>query len=93
VLFSGLAGLINSALQLVVLVAFAGVPLWLYLVVSFIVLGIVVPLVATPALLLYGDAVAASQGRDPADTDVSVLGPTPTAMNVSSARGRGPAYK
>lgn len=58
VLFSALAALINSALQLAVLVVLGGAPLWIYLTASFAVLGLVVPLVATPAILLYGDAAA-----------------------------------
>lgn len=88
VLFSGLAGLIDSALQLVVLVVFAGVPLWLYLVVSFVVLGLVVPLVATPALLLYGDAVAANGSGNAADAQDDA-----DPATVSAARGRRPAYR
>lgn len=58
VLFSSLAAVINSALQLALLVVLSSAPLWFYLVVSFAVIGLVVPLVATPPLLLYGDAAA-----------------------------------
>lgn len=57
-LFAGLAALVNSALQLVLLLVLGGAPLWFYLAVSFAVVGLVVPLVTTPAILLYGDAVA-----------------------------------
>ena len=57
-LFAGLALLLNSGLQLAALVVLGEAPLWLYLAVSFVVLGVVVPLGATPPILLYGDAVA-----------------------------------
>ena len=63
-LFGALAFLVNSALQLGMLVVLSGLPLWLYLAVSFVATGLVVPLVATPAILLYGDAAAAHHDCD-----------------------------
>lgn len=62
-LFAGLAFLINSGLQLGLLILFSGAPLWAYLAISFAVLGLVVPLVATPSVLLYGDAAAVHRER------------------------------
>ena len=70
-LFSLLATVINTALQLVLLVVLSGAPLWLYLAISFAATGVVVPLVATPAVLLYGNAAAEARdgasGRGGAD--------------------------
>ncbi len=69
-LFSALAALISTATQLVLLVLSDGAPLWAYLAGSFTALGLVVPLVASPAVFLYGDAAAdrADDGQaDPHD--------------------------
>ena len=57
-LFSGLAVFINSTVQLLLLIVLSGIPLWAYLSVSFIAIGLVVPLVSIPPILLYGDAAA-----------------------------------
>ena len=63
-LFAGIALLVNSAVQLGLLVVLSGLPLWVYLSISFVATGLVVPLVATPAILLYGDAAAEHAARD-----------------------------
>jgi hypothetical protein len=68
-LFGGLAFLLNSVVQLGLLVVLSGLPLWLYLSISFVATGLVVPLVATPAILLYGDAAAERRGDE--DEDVA----------------------
>ena len=62
VVFGALAFALNSALQLILLFALSGVPLWAYLSLAFLVVGVVVPLLATPPILLYGDA-ASGRGR------------------------------
>ncbi len=63
-LFGTLAFLVNSLEQLGLLVVLgSSVPLWLYLAISFVATGLVVPLVATPAILLYGDAAAEYRDR------------------------------
>ena len=72
-LFSALAALINSALQLALLVMLGGAPLWIYLAVSFAVLGLVVPLVATPSVLLYGDAAADHRDAEGGGKDAGVV--------------------
>ncbi|MGB3409743.1 MAG: hypothetical protein WBA45_00995 [Microthrixaceae bacterium] len=64
-LFSLLAFLVNAAVQLGLLILLSGVPLWLYSAVSFLGIGLVVPMVATPAILLYGDAVARTPTATP----------------------------
>ena len=59
-LFTGLAFVVNTGLQLLLLIVLgSAVPLWLYLAITFVATGLVVPLVATPSILLYGDAAAA----------------------------------
>ena len=58
----GLAALINSVLQLSLLIVLGGIPLWAYLAVTFLATGLIVPLVSTGPVLLYGDA--AGTGRD-----------------------------
>jgi hypothetical protein len=68
-LFGVLAFLVNSVLQLGLLVVLGSLPLWLYLSISFVATGLVVPLVATPAILLYGDAAA--EHRDGGGEDVT----------------------
>lgn len=70
-LFAGFAALINSVLQLGLLIVLSGAPLWVYLAVSFAVLGLVVPLVATPAILLFGDAAARHAEDRPNRADIS----------------------
>ena len=58
-MFTWLAFIVNTGMQLILLILLgSAVPLWLYLAISFLVTGLVVPLVATPAILLYGDAAA-----------------------------------
>lgn len=57
----GLASLINSALQLGLLVALTGVPLWGYVAITFLATGLLVPMVATGPILLYGDAARADR--------------------------------
>lgn len=57
-LFSVLAAVLNGALQLGLLLLLSNLPLWAYLAISFAALGLVVPLLATPAVLLYGDAAS-----------------------------------
>ncbi len=58
-LFAGLAFVVNNGLQLLLLIVLgSAVPLWLYLAITFVATGLVVPLVATPSILLYGDAAA-----------------------------------
>ena len=59
-----LATLANAALQLGLLVLLDGVPLWAYVAVTFLVTGLVVPMVATAPVLLYGDAVAVEREVD-----------------------------
>jgi hypothetical protein len=73
VLFSALATLINSALQLTLLVILGGAPLWFYLAVSFAVIGLVVPLVATPSIFLFGDAAAARGDAERGDANSGVI--------------------
>ncbi|WP_420453590.1 hypothetical protein [Ilumatobacter sp.] len=53
-----LAALLNSALQLGLLVLLDGVPLWSYVAITFLATGLFVPMVATAPALLYGDAAA-----------------------------------
>ena len=64
-LFSGLAVLINSTLQLVMLIVLSGIPLWAYVSVSFVGIGLVIPLIAIPPILLYGDAATRFDDPDP----------------------------
>ncbi len=52
----GLAALINSAIQLGLLVALGRLPLWGYVAITFLATGLMVPMVATGPILLYGDA-------------------------------------
>lgn len=54
----------NLALSLALLVVFAGIPLWVFLGISFAAWGLFVPTVATAPVLLYGDAVAEEQGHE-----------------------------
>ena len=59
----GLAALINSALQLGLLVALGGLPLWGYVSITFLVTGLLVPMVSTGPILLYGDAAGTDRAR------------------------------
>lgn len=61
----------NSALQLGLLIALVSIPLWAYVAVTFFVAGLVVPVVTTAPVLLYGDAVARSN-----DTSNALMEPT-----------------
>ena len=64
VVFVALAFALNSALQLTLLLLLSGVPLWAYLSLAFLLVGVVVPLVATPPILLYGDAASGRSSHD-----------------------------
>ncbi len=73
-LFSALAGVVASATQVALLFLLSGLPLWMYLVVAFLAGGMTAPLLATPSLLLYGDAAAAAEGAasdEPDDGDTT----------------------
>ncbi len=59
----GLAALINSAVQLGLLVALGGLPLWGYVAVAFLATGLLVPMVSTGPVLLYGDAARHDASR------------------------------
>ena len=59
---------VNSVLQLGLLVVLTGFPLWVYVAVSFLAAGLVLPMVTTAPILLYGDAVAVNSATPkPAD--------------------------
>ena len=60
VLLVSVGFLINSALQLGLLIGLSGFPLWVYVALAFLVTGLVLPMIATGPILLYGDAVAGS---------------------------------
>lgn len=57
-IIGGLAFVVNSALQLGLLILLSGLPLWGYVAATFLVTGLVIPLIATAPVLLYGDAAA-----------------------------------
>ncbi|MFK8025385.1 MAG: hypothetical protein AB8G26_15615 [Ilumatobacter sp.] len=58
VVLFGVAFLINSALQLGLLVALGSLPLWTFVALTFLTTGLLVPMVSTGPALLYGDAAA-----------------------------------
>lgn len=60
-LLTGIAALLNSGFQLLLLIGLAGMPLWLYTAVAFLITGLVIPMAATAPVLLYGDAAAVHQ--------------------------------
>lgn len=60
---AGIAALINSALQLGLLVALGGLPLWGYVAVTFLATGLFVPMVAAGPVLLYGDAAGVDRDQ------------------------------
>lgn len=62
VLLLALAFAVNSTLQLGLLFALSGVPLWAYGALSFLVTGLFVPMLTTAPVLLYGDACAQEAG-------------------------------
>lgn len=68
VLFGALALAVNSTIQLTLLFVLSSLPLWFFLVIAFLAAGLVAPLLATPALLLYGDAAS-----EAADNDANAL--------------------
>jgi len=80
VLFGLLAFLMNTMVQLGLLVVLGGWPLWLYLSISFVATGLVVPLVATPGILLYGDAAAEHRGGDDEDVTSEHEGVVPSPV-------------
>ena len=57
---------------LLLLVVFAGIPLWLFSGLITLVYALIVPLAAVAMTLLFGDAVAEQQGIEIEPTDVAV---------------------
>lgn len=74
--FFGIGLFLSTLLQLLLLVAFAGLPLWAYVAATFLANGLFVPTVATAPVLLYGDALAAEAESDDA-ADAPVLDDDP----------------
>ncbi len=56
--FVAIAFVLNSALQILLLIGFSGLALWLFVAVAFLITGLIVPMAATAPVLLYGDAAA-----------------------------------
>jgi hypothetical protein len=82
-LFSAIAALVSSTTQLLLLLVLSGLPLWAYVAVSFAALGVVVPLVATSPILLYGDAAARVASDEPTDAPAASAIPPAAADTLS----------
>ncbi len=59
--------IVGTTLGLLLLVLVAGLPLWLFSVLVTLVFALIVPVTAEAITLLYGDAVAESQGAEAAE--------------------------
>ena len=66
-LFNGLVALSGLAFGLVMLVVFAGLPMWMFSALVTLIYALVVPVTSAAQAMLYGDAVAERQGAEKAD--------------------------
>jgi hypothetical protein len=70
---NGLVLLFTSIVALLVLIIFAGIPLWLFSIIVTAFAALVVPYTAISATLLYGDARAELEDDEPADRELATV--------------------
>ncbi len=65
--------LFTSIVGLLLLIIFAGIPLWLFSIIVTAFAALVVPYTAISATLLYGDARAELEDDEPADRELATV--------------------
>ena len=73
IVLNALVLLFTSIVGLLLLIIFAGIPLWLFSVVVTAFAALVVPYTAISATLLYGDARAELEADEPADRELATV--------------------
>ena len=79
-LFNALIALSGMVIGLLLLLIVAGIPLWLFSGLVTLVYALIVPLAAVALTLLYGDAVAETEGVENDETE----GSDPSASLISN---------